>query len=135
VIERAIEAQTLDFSLIAKPVKTAAAPKPVLEIVYGDRCEPCTRVVRAFNGDNNAKTTRLRQFLSHNFEVRWVKYDRSMIERSRYEVLAAKTGEKSIPLFAINGGADHVAGFSDSESLIAALIAKTPKPVPIRPSK
>ena len=136
VIERAIEAQTLDFSLIAKPVKTAAVPKPVLEIVYGDDCAPCVKAVTAYNGPKGSKTPpRLRQFLDQHFEVRWIKYDRSEIERRRYEALAQITKEPSVPLFAIDGGKSHVVGFSDSESLIAALTTRMPKPVQIRPSK
>ena len=136
VIERAIEAQGLDFSIIAKKVPEKLKAKPVLEIVYGSDCAPCQTLIRAYNGPKNAKLpTRLRQFLDQTYEIRWIKHDQSDIERRRWQTLTISTMEAGIPLFVINGGPSHVVGFDDSESLIAALTAKMPNPVPIRQSK
>lgn len=124
----------MDFSIIAKKTATSKVVKPVLEIAYGDNCSPCIRLHAAYFGEKSSKTvTRLRQFLDARYEVRWVKYDRSEIERRRYQTLAAATGEDMIPLFAVDGGKAHWVGFSDAESLMAALTAKKSNPVPIRP--
>lgn len=138
MIERAIEAQGLDFSIIAKghAVASTKVVKPVLEILHYKECPPCVRVHTSYKGEKGSKEkTRLRQFLDAHFEVRFIDRDGPEIERRRYKTLLAKCDESLVPLFAINGGESHVVGFNDSESLITALTAKLPKPVPIRQSK
>lgn len=131
---QAIEANTLDFCIIKSPLAAKAPAKPVLEIVYGDNCQPCQRIIRSYNGDTPSKPTRLRQFLEANFEVRWVKYDRSEMERRRFETLAKIAEDNSVPLFSVNGGEASIVGFKSAEELIAALKPRLEKPVSLRPS-